>query len=325
MFASIAKYKSMVFQVTVKSLLLLCFINATVQNGLAQRFNSATPFPFYYYDYKLANPGLVGIENNHTIDLMYTGVPVKPSSSYGRTAQTLYGTYETNVSKLRGGIGGILNWQRQGPQNYLSANLLYSYELKLGAESEVRIGTQLRYQRLTINYDEFRISPDDPLIPETSKDSESNFDVDLGVVYHAPKLTAGVTLKNILQPAFDVGLTSKIKDKSEINILVARKFEINHWLDITPSVIIVSDFDRSFVDINSIFQIKKWVLVGVGYAFPENGRDDFSFNIGLNIGDTVQFITHLYSQSYADYSATYGTRFGAMLRVQIAKDYTTTQ
>lgn len=48
--------------------MVLLIINMT--KVIAQYHNSPTPFDAYYYDYKLANPALVGIKNEHVITTM---------------------------------------------------------------------------------------------------------------------------------------------------------------------------------------------------------------------------------------------------------------
>lgn len=305
------------------SLMLLLMIVASTPNVIAQHYNTANPVPFYYYDYKLANPALVGLEHNHTMNVMYFGVPFKRSGkNYFPTSQTLYTTYETSSEKLKGGIGAMFNWQRLGAENYLSSSLLYSYKISVGTNKEIRIGTQLHYQRLKVNYGLYRvISPDDPLLSvPTSRECSDNFDMDFGAVYHTPKFDAGVSVKNVLLSEFQFdNRVLSTTGTSALNAFIQRKFVVTHWLDITPSVMLITDFERSFADVNAILQIKKWVLIGVGYAVPYNGRKNISFNIGLDIKDRVRLIAHIYSQAEAPYSAVYGTSIGAMVSVKIPK------
>jgi len=258
----------------------LCIIDTRAQN-----FNPATLYNSYYYDYKLANPAFTGSNGKHVITTMYSGLNYPTSFNSKEVNRTAYASYEGRIDKFNTALGGRGVLNSFGAYDFSGAGLFYSRKIPLSENSGLKLGAQLVYQRLVIDYSKFRfLSPGyDPLITGTS--TESSLLLDAGVAYYSPVVTVGIAAKNLVHDA---------NNNDGINVIITRKFDLRNDLKLTPSLFYETDFDNSIVHLNGTAEIKKWLLLGGGYTIRD-GKDDLSFNIGLNVLGWAQIITHVYS------------------------------
>jgi type IX secretion system PorP/SprF family membrane protein len=280
--------------------LTLLFVVILTADVDAQLSNSPAPFNSYYYDYKIANPAFVGAKSKHLINTVYSGIA--GVSSY----RVLYASYERNIESIKSGIGGLFLYNELGPVKHVYGGLLYSYRLTFNETSGLRFGTQVFYQSRTVDYDYYRyINPGDLLIPSGTETNQS-VNLDLGTVYYSPAITVGASLKNVMK---------RDEETTTFNILATRKFNIFDGLKAEPSVFFFTDFDDNSLSLNNIFEIRRWVLLGAGYTLGGDSGD-FTFNVGLNIKDWVQIITHVYSSGYQTQVGT-DPQIETMIRVMI--------
>jgi type IX secretion system PorP/SprF family membrane protein len=279
------------------TLLLVVILTADVD---AQLSNSPAPFNSYYYDYKIANPAFVGAKSKHLINTVYSGIAgVSPY-------HLLYASYERNIESIKSGIGGLFLYDELGPVKRVYGGLLYSYRHAFNETSGVRLGTQVFYRSQTIDYDYYRyINPGD-LLAGYGTETNQSVNLDLGAAYYSPTITIGASLKNVMK---------RDEETTTLNLLATRKFTVLDGLKAEPSVFFFTDFDDNSLSLNNIFEIRRWVLLGAGYT---SGGDsgDFIFNVGLNIKDWVQIITHVYSSWYQTHRRT-DPRIETMIRVMI--------
>lgn len=270
-------------------LILLGLIN---YSGFSQT-NDGPYLQNYYYDYKLSNPSFVGNEAKHTITTTFSGYLSNESSYYSGKNQTFLASYEAKLKKIKSGIGGGLIKDELGFETKVEASLLLSHQFNLTKTSGLQVGTQLQLSRTKIDGKYYRyIDNEDPLIVE-GKESGQKLNLGVGLNYYSSYFTLGIAYKNI--KANDFGYDSVRHNSDAINLILFRKIKLNNWLNITPSVFHFTDLSHHATFINNTFQIKKWILVGAGYRIPQQDNGNFTFNIGANIKDYVQVITHIYS------------------------------
>jgi type IX secretion system PorP/SprF family membrane protein len=277
-------------------------------NSVAQVSNIARPFPTYYYDYKLANPAFVGTKGKHVINTVYSGVP-------SHSVHQIYGSYERSIKEGRSGIGGIFMYDQYNSfRKGTHIGGLFSHRISLGDASGLRFGTQVFYQSSTYDYSYYRYVVDgDPLIlDEKTKERTASFD--LGVVFYSKAITLGGGVKNAIEANYLV---------RSVNLLATRKFEITTNLKFEPSLFFETTMEGyDAFAVNTTAEAWKWLMFGAGYTTRGKGLDDISFNIGLNIKDRVQIVTHVYSsanQSLADYTDTF---VNTMIRVTLPESKT---
>ncbi|HEY3403939.1 MAG TPA: PorP/SprF family type IX secretion system membrane protein [Ohtaekwangia sp.] len=300
--------------------LLILIVQGFSLQVLAQGVNESMPFHGYYYDLKLINPAFTAWEDPLNLTTMFSGQPFNPDI-YN---QKFFFSYEAILENTNSGMGGLFNSGEWGPQRQRGTSLFYRYKFNLNPQSDLRIGTQLSYNRITINYTYLPIDPGDPLIPGGFEKLRA-FNADLGIAYHSPWITMGVSMKNILEQKIAHSDTGKT-DYSSVNIMATRKFTIAKDLLATPSVFFVSESEGHRIDFNCSFEIKNWIIIGGGYQlyrYDTSDESHFTLNTGLNVKDHVQFILHVYSSAYQEYRDEYSgknTFMEAMLRFRILAD-----
>lgn len=258
----------------------MALVISNMTQAIAQYHNSATPFDAYYYDYKLANPALVGSKHEHVITTMGSAV----LANFEGAPRTFYSSYEQDLEKIKSGIGAVFTKGKIGVHSYFGSRLLYSKQLPFSEKSGLRIGTQLLYAREKTNY-RF-LQPADP--DELPNEIRHNFNVDFGLAYYNDALIVGASVKSIIDQETTM-------EKTTLNLMATREVAVNDWLELKPSIFFVTNFDDNRLDVNSEVEFFDWVMIGAGYSFPINGRHNKSFHAGINIKDWVQVLTLVYS------------------------------
>ncbi|HEY0743322.1 MAG TPA: PorP/SprF family type IX secretion system membrane protein [Chryseosolibacter sp.] len=285
------------------ALLSILFVGAN-----AQSITSSTPVRNYYYDFKLFNPAFTGTEAQHSIT---TGYSEDQSGLFG-APRLGYGSYELNLPSIESGVGFISSIQEIGIVRFTHYGLLYSKKLSVTEKSGFHFGTQLAHQRERRDYTKLRlIDPTDPVV-NSGIETITNFNLSFGVAYYSPTVTVGAGFKNIFKEEFDT---------REYNLVVTRSITITDKIEATPSLFFIMDEARNSVRLNTSFKLFDWVLLGAGYTFPQNGSDNLDVNIGLNIKDRVQIITHVYAAEYARHRSNNRetTWIESMIRVRIGE------
>lgn len=269
-----------------RSLFYAALLAITVANANAQSINSSTPIRSYYYDFKLFNPAFTGIHARHSIT---TGYSEDQSGIFG-SPRLGYGSYELNLPSIRSGVGFISSIQEIGIVRFTHYGLLYSKKLPVSENSGFLLGTQLAHQRERRDYTKLDLL--DPIDPAFGPGIETttSLNVSFGVAYYSRLITVGAGFKNI------------VKEESELreyNFIVTRNVKITDRIQATPSLFLMTNEVYNSLRFNSAFELFDWVLLGAGYTFPRNKKDNIDVNIGLNIKDRVQIITHIYAADYA--------------------------
>jgi type IX secretion system PorP/SprF family membrane protein len=287
-----------------KRVACLIYLLGFFKNSQAQVYNSVAPFENYYYDYKLANPAIVGNKGDHVINTVIAGDLFE---SYPGVPRKFYGSYEANLKKFNTGLAALLVADRIGPSTYNKYSLFYKRQFDLSENTSISFGSELQYQRQKIDYSYYRFIGDDPLITEGYAVRE-NVNIGVGSLLQTHYINVGISGQNLLSEKFD---------RANMNFILSREFKLTNSVQATPSLFYFTDFSDQRFSVNNIFRIKKWMLLGAGYTFPVDRRGDLTANIGIDIKGWVQVITHVYSSAFQGLSAYSSRYFETMIQVTI--------
>lgn len=255
-------------------------------------------FSSYYYDYKLLNPALVGIKDKHTITSVYRGTP------FDKYAVLYYGSYETSIPSIKSGIGGfgLHEWFHATEQ--IQAGLFYSKQLSFNGNSGLRLGTQLSYQAVNYDYSELKLLDN---LEYYGGYERNEFNFDLGMQYYSSVIDVGVAVNDIL---------IRNRTKRAWSVIASREINVSKWLTANPSLVYFASGEDFRFDINNVFEIKQLVLIGGGYSV-QDGDDNISFSLGLNIKDYVQLVGHVYSKQIYEFRNYIDRRAELLVRANI--------
>ena len=291
-----------------KFLLMLLVILVIPTITYSQRYY--IPFNLYTHNYKLLNPSYAGVENKEefTFNYKYHAIDL------GGAPKSILISYNRSFEKLKSTIGAIIFNDKVGVGNYNFYGLLYNYKFSWG-ENSFRAGTQLRYEKETLNYsltDPYNIG--DPFYKNDFTDNY--FDMDVGFTYKVNKLTISSSVNNLIRRK-----PSLLNiDKPMIESLIQRKFEILKYLTASPSVRYSTDFTYYFIDINNSFTFLNLIQLGVTYKIYPDYDNSFNLNAGIEIIDTFHLKFILYNNSYRSMFVKNDNKiFEMMMKVIISK------
>lgn len=285
------------------NLLLILFIGFA-SDSFSQIPRHMGAYTSFYYDYKLINPALAGSKARHLANVVHSGYP---ETSYNNWT---YGSYELSTTNQYHGFGGIFSVERSKYFDIKTFNAMYSHRFNIGDDSGFRVGANVSYEdgEYKESFFQYQDASDPLIIYNTRTTNDINFN--LGVVYYSDIVNIGVAVNNIINSDFQ---------NRTMNFLVSRKVSVaGGKFKIEPSVFYLQDFGgRDFLKINSTFEAWHWLLFGIGYWSSDDGAEDYSYNIGFNIRDRVQLITHVYSSFNEKFKEFSGRGAEAILRVTI--------
>lgn len=298
--------------IKVHPLLLIVLSIVTYSNGQSQRVTLPDPFQNYYYDYKLANPALTGIQGKHVITTAY----------FGRSGlmDSYYGAYEANIGSIKSGAGLTAMYEDLGFLRNYHVGGLYSKQIAFNDVSGLRFGTHLYFQKEIFDSSKYGFILDgDPLII-TEKRKNTSVALDLGVIYYLNSLTIGAGVKNIQVGSGSNEISGGDNEVTSVNFLVSREFGLTPHIQVTPSCLLVSDLHDCRIGVNAALEIHRWILLGAGNRFFSGGGSNFTFNAGLNIKDWVQLIMHVYSAANDDLRRDNSQYIETLIRVTIPEN-----
>ncbi len=278
--------------VRLNLVVLIVLLSSMIGNSQTLRGTISDPFQNYYYDYKLANPALTGMHGKHAITTSYLGRP--------GDVDLFYASYEARVPGIGSAVGVTAMLGDMFSLRTYNVGGLFSKQIKFKSNSGLFIGTHVYYKKRIINSDAYRpLSPDDPLIISDDRSSASA-GADFGVAYNRKKLILAAGVKNIRMGSVPEEFGGSQSEFTSFNFLVSHEFVITPAIEVVPSCLLVTNPNGSLAGLNATAKIHKWFMVGAGNRF-RNSSSEFSFNVGINIKDWVQIITHCYSSTNQKY------------------------
>lgn len=271
-------------------------------------------FSQYIFNQFYLNPAAAGLGSKTEITAIYrtqwTGYTGTFDAGGAPTTQIL--SANAPLSFLKGGLGVyITNDQIGGGSTNRNFKLSYAFHKRMGPSilsAGVGVGAHARvldggvYRPREIN---------DPSIPNT-RISESNLDVDLGVMLTNPGYQLGLSLKHINQPSYSFGTVSgeSILPRTlnlNANVLIG----LSYTLDVQPMLLIKSDFNTVSTEAGALVKYNSKYWAGVNYRW----QDAASFLIG------GRFLNDALSLGYALDYVVFGTSAKAPLSHEILLSY----
>ena len=268
---------------------LIVFLNSVMGHSQNLRVTIPDPFQNYYYDYKLANPALTGIHGKHAITTAYLGRP--------GDVDAYYASYEARVPGIKSAVGVTAMLEDVFYLRSYHVGGLFSKQIPFNSESGLLVGTQVYYKKRITDLDEFYYyHQDDPLIIKRGDHTSANAGADFGVAFYRKNLTLAAGVKNVWVGDVPEQFGWAQYEFTSFNLLFSNEFALTPAIELVPSCLLVSYPDGRLLALNATARIYKWVMVGAGNRF-RNGSSEFSFNVGINIKDWVQIVTHCYSST----------------------------
>ncbi|ELR68866.1 hypothetical protein C900_05692 [Fulvivirga imtechensis AK7] len=293
----------------MKKIYLSTLLAFAVLAGYAQEKH----FDLYMYDLKMVNPAFTGRDSAQIFNTF-----INYTSFESSNASTAMISYENRLSSISSGIGLLAYHYQSGPHSQIGVRLPYSYYSTV-AKGVLTIGAMINYKKHAIDTDAFRtIDPDDPVLnPENNIPSIDAFDLDFGLVYQLKNTQLGLTVANLLEPEFNFGNNAIIQKQNRTLILSLTKyFQLTDGMKALPMIHYFSDFSSVGVDINTILEIKKVILLGAGYQILQSRDNNLHFSGGVNIKSTIQLIIKAYSKKYQDLNSANNVEANLSIRLK---------
>jgi type IX secretion system PorP/SprF family membrane protein len=262
-------------------------------------------FNFYNYDPKLINPAFAGLTNQQEYSGQVNVDPKDSKNSFiGQTA------FSTQLKPIHSGIGAMTWHVKSGGYVEDNISMLYNYQVKLGEEKCLSIGTQLGYSRQSFDASYYSpIQPGDPLLVE-GKEHNSSPVIDFGLAFRSGKFYIGLSTTNLVyndNPWFKLSRYYSVYSMYE--------FKLTNWLRLQPSVFAaVTKNSNIMCDLNEVFIIKDKYIFGARQLVTDDGYEVFKFNAGIDIKKTLQILVNGFSIN-SRYSTPY--QIEAMVRARI--------
>jgi len=174
-------------------LFLLCALYGPVKG------QSIAAFDLYQYNFSLINPAYTGSEGTHKFSAMGRGNNL--DDEFPSTSWML--AYEASIKAIHSGVGFMYTRDNFSPYRNGRYSLTYSYVFTLSDSSQLRLGTNFSLDKSVIDFSRYRLlDPFDPVLNASSKVSDQQLMVGVGIWYNRQKLFAGLTADYLNQPDF---------------------------------------------------------------------------------------------------------------------------
>jgi len=288
----------------LKKVLLPLFAIAMTMGVSAQEQRN---FGLYRYNLNIVNPAFTGIQNEHTFNLQHV-------------APELLMSYTNGLNKINSGIG-LTFWNlKSGPYRESKISALYSYHFKLSENSNLSFGTELKYQKMNVNFSDYDLMDPGDASFSYPKRSNTNFDFDLGVAYQIGNFNIAAAAKSVLNSRFeDIGIS--IKNQNTLyNLYAAYEFPVGKHSKIIPSLFCTTDFvNPAIFDINVSAELANILLLGSAARVTSSYHYQ-NINAGVNIKDKVELVALYYFNGPKQYTNTKDINFELLIRIKIKKD-----
>lgn len=274
--------------------LLLAFSGADL---LAQQ---DAQFTQYMFNNLYLTPAAAGSDGVTRLTLLHRSQWQGYESSFndGGAPTTQLFSFSSPIHKLKSGFGMYILNDKLGPQNNLEAQAMYAYHLGI-KENKLSFGIKLGVYAQTLDFDKYRaIDPDDPFLADKSgKESQVRPDLGIGVLYRTSKYYAGFGFNHLLKSEFDFGTSQRNALENHMNFTGGYFFDVNLDLQVSPSVLVKTDFNETSVDFAVIATLRNTMWGGLafrsseaanlllGYAFLKDKSLRFGYSIDFVVKD----------------------------------------
>ncbi len=278
-----------------KSFLLLIIGLFTSQLSTAQQDPEFTQFmdnKMYY------NPAYAGVEGLTRLSLLirskWTGYTGTFDAGGAPTTQVL--TMNAPIYKLNSGFGAYIINDNLGGLNNLALQGSYAYHVAV-KDAKLSFGINAGFYSQSIDFDRYRPNDGgDPLILE-GKQTQFKPDMGAGVFYQAKKLYGSISVSHLLNPSFTFG-SDELRNSLEptIYFMGGYHYDITYNLELTPSLLVQSDFNKYLINLGAILKYNNKFWGGITYKYLESASLIVGMNLlksnALQIGYGFDYIVH---------------------------------
>lgn len=252
----------------------------------------------------LINPAYVGSEAQQKFTTMGRIFNFKSSFS-PNTIEASSGliSYEHDVKSIKISFGFLSYNDKIGATIDNRYSLLYTYTFTMKDSSSLRIGTNLSFDRKTIDFSQYiPIDPNDPILISDNAVSSSKANVGMGIWYTRKKFFTGVSVDYLNEPKFNFSTDLSTSYKRNYQIVAGfNKIKLTKHLATTHSFFFRTDGKLYDADLNNILIVKNILMLGATYRILSKDLKEnlFLINGGLKLADKYQIVFKIYSQKPA--------------------------
>lgn len=278
-----------------KSLLLLILALFLSEFSVAQQDPEFTQFMFNKMYY---NPAYAGVEGITKLSLLirskWTGYTGTFDDGGAPTSEVL--TMSVPIYKLNSGFGAYIINDHLGGLNNLALQGSYAYHVAV-KDAKLSFGINAGFYSQSIDFDRYRPNdPGDPLIQE-GKQTQFRPDMGFGVFYQAKKFYGSLSISHLLNPSFNFG-SDILRNSLEPTLYVmgGYHYDITYNLEITPSLLVQSDFNKYLINLGAIITYNEKFWGGITYKYLESASLIIGMSLlksnALEIGYGFDYIVH---------------------------------
>ncbi|MCF6352523.1 MAG: type IX secretion system membrane protein PorP/SprF [Cyclobacteriaceae bacterium] len=244
------------------------------------------------------NPAYAGVEGITRLSLLirskWTGYTGSFDAGGAPTTQVL--TMNAPIYKLNSGFGAFIMNDNLGGLNNLALQGSYAYHVAV-KDAKLSFGINAGFYSQSIDFDRYRPNDGgDPLILE-GKQTQFRPDMGAGVFYQAKKLYGSISVAHLLNPSFNFG-SDQLRNSLEptIYIMGGYHYDITYNLELTPSLLIQSDFNQYLINLGAVIKYNNKFWGGITYKYLESASLIVGMSLlksnALDIGYGFDYIIH---------------------------------
>ena len=281
----------------LKRIVVLLFFVVTLNFGVSAQQDPE--FTQFMYNKMYYNPAYAGVEGLTRFNLMLRSKWTGYSSTFdgqGGAPTTEVLSISTPIFKIKSGFGAYVVNDNLGNLNNLGFQASYAYHVRL-KEAKLSIGVSAGFFSQSIDFSKYRPSdPNDPLIGE-GKETSVKPDLGFGIFYQGKKLYLSASAAHLLSPSFNFG-TDDLRNTLEPNVtfMMGYDYAINYKVLITPSLLVVSDFNKFLINLGAVVTYNDKFWGGLTYKYQESVSVILGIGLlkdnSLEVGYGFDYIVH---------------------------------
>lgn len=180
-----------------------------VGSFLAATAQQDAQFSYFMHNSLYYNPAYAGVENVTKISLLHRSqwTGYQPSFGNGSAPNTQVFSLSSPIFRIKGGFGAHIVHDRLGATDNLEVQGSFAYHLGI-KQSKISVGFRAGFFSQSIGWEDLiYIDPDDPLLAEGARESQTRPDMAAGIFFLNEKYYAGVSFTHLLKSTFDFGIS----------------------------------------------------------------------------------------------------------------------
>lgn len=254
-------------------------------------------FTQYMYNHLYLTPAAAGEDGIVRMTGVWREQWLGYQSSFGDggSPSTQMLSFSAPINKIKSGFGMYMLNDNLGPQNNIEVQGMYAYHLGI-KESKLSFGIKLGMYAQTLDYDKYRaIDEDDPFLADkTGRESQIRPDLGVGLMFRTEKYYAAAGFNHLLKSEFDFGGSQRNALETHMNFTGGYFFDVNLDLQISPSFLVKTDFNKTSVDAAVIATLRNTMWGGLAFRSSEaaNLLLGYSFlkDKSLRFGYSIDFV-----------------------------------